>query len=65
MERKQAFLGRLLPPDSGTRRRLFTALWDNSEAQDAAAARKVLDGRYAFLEEGILSHDDDRPWVAS
>ena len=43
---------------------LFTALWDNSDAHDAAAARKVLDGRYASLEEGILPHDDDRPWVA-
>jgi len=96
MERKQAFLGRVV--DIGaelfamsaacTRARaegstegrelanlfcrqarvrvdaLFTALWDNSDAHDAAAARKVLDGRYAFLEEGILPHDDDRPWVA-
>jgi alkylation response protein AidB-like acyl-CoA dehydrogenase len=44
---------------------LFTALWDNNDAQDAAAARKVLDGRYASLEEGILAEDDDRPWVAS
>jgi alkylation response protein AidB-like acyl-CoA dehydrogenase len=44
---------------------LFTALWDNTDARDVAAARKVLDGRYATLEEGILAHDDDRPWVAS
>jgi alkylation response protein AidB-like acyl-CoA dehydrogenase len=44
---------------------LFTALWDNTDARDVAAARKVLDGRYASLEEGILAHDDDRPWVAS
>ena len=96
MERKQAFLGRVV--DIGaelfamsaacTRARaegtaegweladlfchqarvrvdaLFTALWDNSDARDAAAARKVLDGRYASLEAGILAHDDDRPWVA-
>ena len=33
--------------------------------RDAAAARKVLDGRYASLEAGILADDDDRPWVAS
>ena len=44
---------------------LFAALWDNTDARDGAAARKVLDGRYASLEEGILAHDDDRPWVAS
>jgi len=97
MERKQAFLGRVV--DIGaelfamsaacTRARaegaaegweladlfchqarvrvdaLFTALWDNNDARDAAAARKVLDGRYASLEAGILADDDDRPWVAS
>ena len=44
---------------------LFTGLWDNTDARDVAAARKVLDGRYASLEEGILAHDDNRPWVAS
>jgi alkylation response protein AidB-like acyl-CoA dehydrogenase len=44
---------------------LFIALWDNTDARDAAAARKVLDGRYASLEDGILIHDDERPWVAS
>jgi alkylation response protein AidB-like acyl-CoA dehydrogenase len=44
---------------------LFTALWDNTDVRDAAAARKVLDARYAFVEEGILRHEDERPWVAS
>ena len=97
MERKQAFLGRVV--DIGaelfamsaacTRARtegstegreladlfcqqarvridaLFTALWDNTDSDDAAAARKVLDGRYAFVEDGILRDDDDLPWVAS
>jgi hypothetical protein len=44
---------------------LLTALWDNTDARDVAAARKVLDGRYAAVEDGILADDDDRPWVAS
>ena len=44
---------------------LFTALWDNTDSDDAAAARRVLDGRYAFVEDGILRDDDDLPWVAS
>jgi alkylation response protein AidB-like acyl-CoA dehydrogenase len=44
---------------------LFTALWENSDRADGAAARRVLEGRYAFLEEGILADTDDRPWVAS
>ena len=44
---------------------LFDALWDNTDAGDGAAAREVLDGRYASLEEGILAPTDDRPWVAS
>ena len=43
---------------------LFRALWENTDARDAAATRKVLDGRYASLEDGILRHDDERPWVA-
>ena len=38
---------------------LFTALWDNTDAVDAAAAKRVLAGRYAFLEEGVR-HPDRR-----
>ena len=41
------------------------ALWNNTDARDVATARNVLDGRYTSLEEGILAHHDDRPWVAS
>jgi len=44
---------------------LFTALWSNSDASDRAAARKVLAGDYLFLEEGVLTEEDDRPWVAT
>jgi hypothetical protein len=43
---------------------LFTGLWDNTDELDVAAARRVVDGRYAFLEEGILVAQDDAPWVS-
>jgi hypothetical protein len=44
---------------------LFAALWDNTDAVDVKAARRVLDGRYAFLEEGTIGRPDDRDWVAA
>ena len=44
---------------------LFGALWDNTDTLDVAAARRVVDGRYAFLEEGIAPAPADRPWVAA
>ncbi|GAB3158825.1 acyl-CoA dehydrogenase family protein [Micromonospora sonneratiae] len=44
---------------------LFTALWDNADSVDVAAAKRILDGRYAFLEEGVVTPTADRPWVAS
>jgi len=43
---------------------LFDALWDNTDAVDVAAARRVVDGRYAFVEEGVLPIPDEGPWVA-
>jgi alkylation response protein AidB-like acyl-CoA dehydrogenase len=33
---------------------LFTALWHNDDADGYAAAQRLLDGRYAWLEEGVL-----------
>ncbi|GIF68646.1 acyl-CoA dehydrogenase [Asanoa ishikariensis] len=44
---------------------LFTALWDNTDAVDVKAAKRILDGRYAWLEEGVVHPDDDLPWVAT
>jgi alkylation response protein AidB-like acyl-CoA dehydrogenase len=44
---------------------LFTALWDNTDALDVRVAKRVTDGRYAFLEEGILAPDDPGEWVAA
>jgi len=43
---------------------LFSSLWRNSDASDRRLARKVLEGRYAKLEDGIRHVRDDLPWVA-
>ncbi|MEJ3746588.1 acyl-CoA dehydrogenase family protein [Actinomycetes bacterium KLBMP 9797] len=44
---------------------LFRALWDNTDTLDATAAKRVLDGRYGWVEEGIVTPPDDLPWVAT
>jgi alkylation response protein AidB-like acyl-CoA dehydrogenase len=44
---------------------LFAALWDNTDTVDVKLARRVLDGRYAFLEEGIVTPSTDGAWVAA
>ena len=44
---------------------LFTALWRNSDATDRRLARKVLEGRYRRLEEGVRHIREDLPWVAN
>ncbi|MDF2710864.1 MAG: acyl-CoA dehydrogenase [Nonomuraea muscovyensis] len=44
---------------------LFARLWDNSDTQDARLARYVLDGRYTFVEEGVLDPSIDGPWVGA
>ncbi|MBK9158873.1 MAG: acyl-CoA dehydrogenase family protein [Micropruina sp.] len=43
---------------------LFTGLWHNSDASDRKLAKKVLQGRYTSLEDGIRHIKDDLPWVA-
>jgi alkylation response protein AidB-like acyl-CoA dehydrogenase len=43
--------------------RLFHDLWDNVDAIETRAAARVVDGRYASLEEGVLSAPADGPWV--
>ncbi|WP_055483238.1 acyl-CoA dehydrogenase family protein [Sphaerimonospora mesophila] len=43
---------------------LFARLWDNTDSRDVRLARLVLDGRYGFLEEGILDPSLDGPWIA-
>jgi len=44
---------------------LFTALWHNTDALDVRAARRVLEGRYEFLEEGVMPLDTPGDWVAA
>jgi alkylation response protein AidB-like acyl-CoA dehydrogenase len=45
---------------------LFDRLWRNSDASDYGFARRVLDGKHTWLEEGVLhQYDPDAPWIAS
>jgi alkylation response protein AidB-like acyl-CoA dehydrogenase len=44
--------------------RLFGELWRNSDHTDRMLSRSVLDGRYTWLEEGILDPSIDGPWIA-
>ncbi|WP_433529465.1 acyl-CoA dehydrogenase family protein [Micromonospora sp. CA-263727] len=43
---------------------LFTALWENTDSLDVTAAKRILAGRYAALEDGVITPSDDLPWVA-
>jgi hypothetical protein len=43
---------------------LFGQLWSNTDAADSALARRVLDGRYSWLEDGILDPSIPGPWIA-
>ncbi|GIE48140.1 acyl-CoA dehydrogenase [Amorphoplanes nipponensis] len=44
---------------------LFAALWDNTDPIDVEASRRVVAGRYAFLEEGIISRPAEGAWVSA
>jgi alkylation response protein AidB-like acyl-CoA dehydrogenase len=37
---------------------LFSALWSNEDVENYALAQRVLEGRYAFLEEGVADPSD-------
>jgi alkylation response protein AidB-like acyl-CoA dehydrogenase len=43
---------------------LFTRLWSNTDDLDRAVARRVLQGRYTWLEQGILDPSGEGPWIA-
>jgi alkylation response protein AidB-like acyl-CoA dehydrogenase len=43
---------------------LFKALWENTDSLDMRAAKRVTEGRYAFLEEGIVNPPATGEWVA-
>jgi alkylation response protein AidB-like acyl-CoA dehydrogenase len=44
---------------------LFAQLWSNTDAADSALAKRVLDGRYTWLEEGIIDPSIPGPWIAA
>ncbi|MBS4727462.1 acyl-CoA dehydrogenase family protein [Mycobacterium sp. SM1] len=45
---------------------LFHALWTNTDSTDVRLAHDVLEGRYIWLEEGILDQSEGTgPWIAS
>ena len=45
--------------------RLFDALWDNSDDGDTELAKRVLEGRYSWLEAGVLDQSEGTgPWIA-
>ncbi len=44
---------------------LFGQLWTNTDAADSALARQVLNGRHAWLEDGIIDPSIPGPWIAA
>ncbi|QUR68859.1 acyl-CoA dehydrogenase family protein [Mycobacterium spongiae] len=45
---------------------LFHALWTNTDSGDAQLANDLLEGRYTWLEQGILDQSEGTgPWIAS
>jgi alkylation response protein AidB-like acyl-CoA dehydrogenase len=44
---------------------LFHALWENTDSVDVAAAKRILAGRYAFLEDGVITPAGEQAWVAA
>jgi alkylation response protein AidB-like acyl-CoA dehydrogenase len=43
---------------------LFDRLWHNTDDLDAKLAKRVMDGRYAWQEEGVLDPSIPGPWIA-
>jgi alkylation response protein AidB-like acyl-CoA dehydrogenase len=44
---------------------LFDALWTNTDSTDVQLSREVLDGRFTWLEEGIIDPSEGTgPWIA-
>jgi hypothetical protein len=44
---------------------LFAQLWSNTDAADSALAKRVLDGRYTWLEDGIIDPSVPGPWISA
>jgi alkylation response protein AidB-like acyl-CoA dehydrogenase len=43
---------------------LFDGLWRNSDDSDRTLARGVLEGRYTWVEKGIIDPSIEGPWIA-
>jgi hypothetical protein len=44
---------------------LFDELWNNTDSADVQLTRDVLDGRYSWLEDGIIDQSEGTgPWIA-
>jgi hypothetical protein len=43
---------------------MFGQPWTNTDAADSASARRVLTGRYTWLEDGIIDPSTPGPWIA-
>jgi len=45
---------------------LYDALWRNTDDEDGRLTRKVVEGRYVWLEDGVIdqSESGDAPWIA-
>ncbi|MER7363891.1 acyl-CoA dehydrogenase family protein [Nonomuraea wenchangensis] len=44
---------------------LLDRLWDNTDARDVRLAGYVLDGRYDFVEDGVLDPSIEGPWIGA
>ncbi|MCP2276648.1 hypothetical protein SAMN04244553_4346 [Nocardia amikacinitolerans] len=46
-------------------RELFDGLWENTDDEDRTLTRGVLDGRYTWLEDGVIDPSEGTgPWIA-
>ncbi|TQM29670.1 acyl-CoA dehydrogenase family protein [Nocardia bhagyanarayanae] len=46
-------------------RELFDRLWENTDDEDRTLTRGVLDGRYTWLEDGVIDPSEGTgPWIA-
>lgn len=44
---------------------LFHAMWDNTDGNDVQLTRNLLQGRYSWLEDGIIDQSEGTgPWIA-
>ncbi len=44
---------------------LFGELWSNTDAHDSALAHQVLNGRYTWLEDGVIDPSIPGPWIGA